>query len=50
MRRVSDEELQARAEALRKLHCIRCFDVVRGGPKVDPCTCDCHRERKRMEG
>ena len=44
-RPVSDADAKFRAEALRKLHCIRCFDVLRNGPRVNPCTCDCHHER-----
>lgn len=31
------------AKAVKALHCLSCFDVVRNGPKQEPCGCGCHR-------
>lgn len=29
-------------DRIRKLHCIRCHDVLTGEPKATPCCCACH--------
>lgn len=39
-----NEGRQARTiAAVKALHCIRCFDVVKNAPKQEPCGCGCHR-------
>ena len=43
-RKLTADAIAKRIEALRKLHCISCYDVVRRAPKADPCLCSCHVE------
>lgn len=33
----------AKRAAVKALHCIQCYDVVRSAPKHTPCRCQCHR-------
>lgn len=37
------DRLEKTHEALKVLHCMLCFDVVKNRPKQDPCGCRCHR-------
>lgn len=39
-----DAELLAdRLAAIKRLHCMLCYDVIKSAPKQEPCECRCHR-------